>query len=321
VERKPGATPGLKGAEVIQAFVKHLPNQPGVYRMINEAGDVLYVGKARSLKKRVTNYAQGRGHSNRITRMIAQTANMEFVTTRTETEALLLEANLIKRLKPRFNVLLRDDKSFPYILVTGDHEAPAIFKHRGARVAKGSYFGPFASAGAVNRTINALQRAFLLRTCTDSVYESRTRPCLLYQIKRCAGPCTGEIDAEGYARLVDEAKAFLSGRSQAVKAQLATHAGGLGGSRFRTRRPSIATGCPPCPCPEPSGHQSRNVEEADVFAMHHDAGMACIQVFFFRTGQNWGNRAYFPKADPSLTPGEILGPSSASSTTTSRRRA
>jgi excinuclease ABC subunit C len=189
----PAATPGLKGAEVIQAFVRHLPNQPGVYRMINEAGDVLYVGKARSLKKRVTNYAQGRGHSNRITRMITQTGNMEFVTTRTETEALLLEANLIKRLRPRFNVLMRDDKSFPYILVTGDHEAPASFKHRGARSRKGSYFGPFASAGAVNRTINALQKAFLLRTCTDSVYESRTRPCLLYQIKRCAGPCTGEI--------------------------------------------------------------------------------------------------------------------------------
>jgi excinuclease ABC subunit C len=183
----PGVTPGLKGAEVIQAFVRHLPNQPGVYRMINEAGDVLYVGKARSLKKRVTNYAQGRGHSNRITRMIAQTANMEFVTTRTETEALLLEANLIKRLKPRFNVLMRDDKSFPYILVTGDHEAPASSSTAARDRARAAYFGPFASAGAVGRTINALQRAFLLRTCTDSVYESRTRPCLLYQIKRCAG--------------------------------------------------------------------------------------------------------------------------------------
>jgi excinuclease ABC subunit C len=304
----PGATPGLKGAEVIQAFVKHLPNQPGVYRMINEAGDVLYVGKARSLKKRVTNYAQGRGHSNRITRMIAQTANMEFVTTRTETEALLLEANLIKRLKPRFNVLMRDDKSFPYILVTGDHEAPAIFKHRGARSRKGSYFGPFASAGAVGRTINALQRAFLLRTCTDSVYESRTRPCLLYQIKRCAGPCTGEIDAEGYARLVGEAKDFLSGRSQAVKAQLATsHAGAsedLDFERAAIYRDRLSA------LSHVQSHQGINpqtVEEADVFAIHHDAGMACIQVFFFRTGQNWGNRAYFPKADPSLTPGEILG--------------
>jgi excinuclease ABC subunit C len=304
----PGVTPGLKGAEVIQAFVRHLPNQPGVYRMMNEVGDVLYVGKARSLKKRVTNYAQGRGHSNRITRMIAQTTNMEFVTTRTETEALLLEANLIKRLKPRFNVLMRDDKSFPYILVTGDHEAPAIFKHRGARSRKGSYFGPFASAGAVGRTINALQRAFLLRTCTDSVYESRTRPCLLYQIKRCAGPCTGEIDAEGYARLVGEAKDFLSGRSQAVKAQLATAMQSASedldferAAVYRDRLSALS---------HVQSHQGINpqtVEEADVFAIHHDAGMACIQVFFFRTGQNWGNRAYFPKADPSLAPGEILG--------------
>ena len=304
----PGVTPGLKGAEVIQAFVRHLPNQPGVYRMMNEVGDVLYVGKARSLKKRVTNYAQGRGHSNRITRMIAQTTNMEFVTTRTETEALLLEANLIKRLKPRFNVLMRDDKSFPYILITGDHEAPAIFKHRGARSRKGSYFGPFASAGAVGRTINALQRAFLLRTCTDSVYESRTRPCLLYQIKRCAGPCTGEIDAEGYGRLVDEAKDFLSGRSQAVKAQLATAMQAASedldferAAVYRDRLSALS---------HVQSHQGINpqtVEEADVFAIHHDAGMACIQVFFFRTGQNWGNRAYFPKADPSLAPGEILG--------------
>ena len=304
----PGLAEGMKGAEVIQAFVKHLPNQPGVYRMMNEAGDVLYVGKARSLKKRVTNYAQGRGHSNRITRMIAQTTNMEFVTTRTETEALLLEANLIKRLKPRFNVLMRDDKSFPYILITGNHEAPAILKHRGARSRNGSYFGPFASAGAVGRTINALQRAFLLRTCTDSVYESRTRPCLLYQIKRCSGPCTGEISAEGYAELVGEAKAFLSGRSQAVKSQLSTAMQSASddldferAAIYRDRLSALS---------HVQSHQGINpqtVEEADVFAIHHDAGMACIQVFFFRTGQNWGNRAYFPKADPSLAPGEILG--------------
>jgi len=304
----PGLAEGLKGAEVIQAFVKHLPNQPGVYRMMNETGDVLYVGKARSLKKRVTNYAQCRGHSNRITRMIAQTTNMEFVTTRTETEALLLEANLIKRLKPRFNVLMRDDKSFPYILITGNHEAPAILKHRGARSRNGSYFGPFASAGAVGRTINALQRAFLLRTCTDSVYESRTRPCLLYQIKRCSGPCTGEISAEGYAELVGEAKAFLSGRSQAVKSQLSTAMQSASddldferAAIYRDRLSALS---------HVQSHQGINpqtVEEADVFAIHHDAGMACIQVFFFRTGQNWGNRAYFPKADPSLAPGEILG--------------
>ncbi|MCY0146425.1 excinuclease ABC subunit UvrC [Hoeflea sp. G2-23] len=304
----PGLDSGLKGAEVIQAFVKHLPNQPGVYRMMNDAGDVLYVGKARSLKKRVTNYAQGRGHSNRITRMIAQTTNMEFVTTRTETEALLLEANLIKRLKPRFNVLMRDDKSFPYILITDDHVAPAILKHRGARSRKGTYFGPFASAGAVGRTINALQRAFLLRTCTDSVYESRTRPCLLYQIKRCSAPCTGEIDAEGYAKLVSEAKDFLSGRSQAVKSQLAKAmqqaSEDLDFERAAVYRDRLSA------LSHVQSHQGINpqtVEEADVFAIHHDAGMACIQVFFFRTGQNWGNRAYFPKADPSLAPGEILG--------------
>ena len=181
---------GLKGPDIIQAYVKLLPNGPGVYRMLNEGGDVLYVGKARSLKKRVSNYAQGRGHTNRIESMIRLTTQMEFVSTRTETEALLLEANLIKKLRPRFNVLMRDDKSFPYILLTEGHEAPSIYKHRGARSRKGSYFGPFASAQAVDRTINSLQRAFLLRTCTDSVYESRTRPCLLYQIKRCAGPCT-----------------------------------------------------------------------------------------------------------------------------------
>jgi excinuclease ABC subunit C len=304
----PAHTPGLKGAEVIQALVKHLPNQPGVYRMMNGDGDVLYVGKARSLKKRVTNYAQGRGHSNRITRMIRETANMEFVTTRTETEALLLEANLIKRLKPRFNVLMRDDKSFPYILITGNHEAPAIYKHRGARARKGEYFGPFASAGAVGRTINALQRAFLLRTCTDSVYDSRTRPCLLYQIKRCSGPCTGEISPEGYAELVAEAKDFLSGRSQTVKAHLAeamqSASGDLDFERAAVYRDRLSA------LSHVQSHQGinpRTVEEADIFAIHLDGGLACIQVFFFRTGQNWGNRAYFPRADSAMEPGEILG--------------
>ncbi|MDX3927244.1 MAG: excinuclease ABC subunit UvrC [Shinella sp.] len=299
---------GLSGAELIQALVKRLPNSPGVYRMFNEAGDVLYVGKARSLKKRVTNYAQGRGHSNRITRMIRETTNMEFVTTRTETEALLLEANLIKRLRPRFNVLLRDDKSFPYILVTADTRAPAIFKHRGARSRKGDYFGPFASAGAVGRTINSLQRAFLLRTCTDSVFESRTRPCLLYQIKRCSGPCTGEISDEGYAELVREAKDFLSGRSQNVKAQIAgamnEAAEELDFERAAVYRDRLAA------LSHVQSHQGINpagVEEADVFAIHHEGGISCIQVFFFRTGQNWGNRAYFPKADPQLPASEVLG--------------
>ncbi|RUT81243.1 GIY-YIG nuclease family protein, partial [Mesorhizobium sp. M7A.T.Ca.US.000.02.2.1] len=208
-----GDAEGMIGAEVIQTLVKRLPNAPGVYRMMNAAGDVLYVGKARSLKKRVTNYAQGRFHTTRIGRMVRETSTMEFVVTRTEIEALLLEANLIKRLRPRFNVLMRDDKSFPYILLTGDHVSPGIYKHRGARSRKGDYFGPFASAGAVGRTINSLQRAFLLRSCTNSFYENRTRPCLLYQIKRCAGPCTGEVSHQDYAELVGEAKDFLSGRS------------------------------------------------------------------------------------------------------------
>ncbi|MBB3215463.1 excinuclease ABC subunit C [Ochrobactrum sp. RC6B] len=299
---------GLSGQDIINAFVKRLPNNPGVYRMFNSDGDVLYVGKARNLKKRVSNYARGIGHSNRITRMIRETVTMEFVVTRTETEALLLEANLIKRLRPRFNVLMRDDKSFPYILLTGDHRAPGIFKHRGARSRKGDYFGPFASAGAVGRTINALQRAFLLRTCTDSVFETRTRPCLLYQIKRCSGPCTHEISDADYAELVSEAKAFLSGKSQSVKDHLSAamqdasadldfeHA-----AVYRDRLAALS---------HVQSHQGINpqtVEEADVFAIHQEGGMTCIQVFFFRTGQNWGNRAYFPKADSSLGPAEVLG--------------
>ncbi|MGI6852797.1 excinuclease ABC subunit UvrC [Mesorhizobium sp. 1B3] len=296
------------GADVIQTLVKRLPNSPGVYRMMNAAGDVLYVGKARSLKKRVTNYAQGRFHTSRIGRMVRETATMEFVVTRTETEALLLEANLIKRLRPRFNVLMRDDKSFPYILLTGDHPSPGIFKHRGARSRKGDYFGPFASAGAVDRTINALQRAFLLRSCTDSVFESRTRPCLLYQIKRCSGPCTGEISPADYAELVAEAKAFLSGRSQSVKAEISgamqQAAEDLDFERAAIYRDRLAA------LSHVQSHQGINpqtVDEADVFSIHQEGGQTCIQVFFFRTGQNWGNRAYFPKADPALEPGEVLG--------------
>ncbi len=298
---------GLKGMDLIGEFVKHLPNSPGVYRMFNEASDVLYVGKARSLKKRVSNYAQGRVHSNRIAQMVRLTTHMEFVTTRTETEALLLEANLIKRLRPRFNVLLRDDKSFPYILITADNRAPAIFKHRGARARKGDYFGPFASAGAVGRTINSLQRAFLIRTCTDSVFETRTRPCLLYQIKRCSGPCTHEISDQGYAELVKEAKDFLSGKSQSVKTAIARQmneaAEDLDFERAAVYRDRLAA------LSHVQSHQGINpagIEEADVFAIHHEGGISCIQVFFFRTGQNWGNRAYFPKADPSLPGPEIL---------------
>ncbi|TPL49666.1 excinuclease ABC subunit UvrC [Mesorhizobium sp. B2-4-6] len=303
-----GDADGMVGAEVIQTFVKRLPNQPGVYRMMNAAGDVLYVGKARSLKKRVTNYAQGRFHTARIGRMVRETATMEFVVTRTEIEALLLEANLIKRLRPRFNVLMRDDKSFPYILLTGDHVSPGIYKHRGARSRKGDYFGPFASAGAVGRTINSLQRAFLLRSCTNSFYENRTRPCLLYQIKRCAGPCTGEISHEGYAELVEEAKDFLSGRSQKVKTEISAAmqqaSEELDFERAAIYRDRLAA------LSHVQAHQGINpqtVEEADVFAIHQEGGQTCIQVFFFRTGQNWGNRAYFPKADPALEPAEVLG--------------
>ena len=305
IDDKPEAPP--RGTEVIADVVKRLPNGPGVYRMIDENGDVLYVGKARSLKKRVTNYATLAGQPNRIARMIQATATMEFVTTRTETEALLLEANLIKRLRPRFNVLLRDDKSFPYILLTGDHGAPQIVKHRGAHKRKGKYFGPFASAGAVNRTINALQKAFLIRTCSDSVYESRTRPCLLYQIKRCAAPCTGEIDLDGYDRLVREAAAFLSGKSKNVKADLAsameTASEKLDFEQAAIYRDRLAA------LSHVQSHQGINpqtVAEADVFALHQEGGQTCIEVFFFRTGQNWGNRAYFPKADKSVEPEAVM---------------
>lgn len=303
-----GDADGMVGAEVIQTLVKRLPNAPGVYRMMNAAGDVLYVGKARSLKKRVTNYAQGRFHTSRIGRMVRETATMEFVVTRTEIEALLLEANLIKRLRPRFNVLMRDDKSFPYILLTGDHVSPGIYKHRGARSRKGDYFGPFASAGAVGRTINSLQRAFLLRSCTNSFYENRTRPCLLYQIKRCAGPCTGEISHTDYAELVAEAKDFLSGRSQKVKTEISAAmqqaSENLDFERAAIYRDRLAA------LSHVQSHQGINpqtVDEADVFAIHQEGGQVCIQVFFFRTGQNWGNRAYFPKADPALEGSEVLG--------------
>ncbi len=298
---------GVRGAEVIAHFVKRLPLGPGVYRMLDEKGDVLYVGKARSLKKRVTSYTRLQGQSNRIMRMIMATTSMEFVTTATETEALLLEANLIKRLRPRFNVLLRDDKSFPYILVTGDHDAPALVKHRGSRRRKGSYFGPFASAGAVNRTINALQKAFLIRNCTDSYYSNRSRPCLLHQIKRCAAPCTGEISREDYAGLVAEAKAFLSGKSQMVKQELAIQMESASqeldferAAVYRDRLSALS---------HVQSHQGINpqsVDEADVFAVHQEGGQTCIQVFFFRTGQNWGNHAHFPKADKSVGESEVL---------------
>ena len=308
VQNEEGIERTLKsGAAIIADFVTRLPNAPGVYRMINDEGDVLYVGKARSLKKRVSNYTKPNGLSTRIIRMVQATATMEFVTTKTETEALLLEANLIKRFRPRFNVLLRDDKSFPYILIGKDHEAPQITKHRGARQRKGRYFGPFAAAWAVDKTINSLQKAFLLRSCTDSVYDSRSRPCLLYQIKRCSGPCTGEISADNYRELVSAAEDFLSGKSSAIKKKLAAQMEEASerldfeqAAIYRDRLSSLSV------IQSHQGINPQTIEEADVFAIHQEGGQACVQVFFFRTGQNWGNRAYFPRVDKSDTPDTIL---------------
>jgi excinuclease ABC subunit C len=300
--------PLAAGRAAIARFAKSAPKGPGVYRMIDANGDVLYVGKAKSIRKRILSYARPTAYDARIDRMVAATTSLEFVSTATETEALLLEANLIKRLRPRFNVVLRDDKSFPYILITADHWAPQILKHRGARNRQGNYYGPFASVWAVNRTITALQRAFLLRSCTDSFFESRTRPCLLHQIKRCSGPCTGEIDFAGYSELVREANAFLSGKSRNVREALAAEmekaAGDLEFERaaiYRDRLAALAA------IQAHQGINPRGVEEADVFAVHSDGGFFCVQVFFFRTGQNWGNRAYFPRADRTLTPAEVLG--------------
>jgi excinuclease ABC subunit C len=295
------------GRAAIVRFTKLAPSAPGVYRMIDAQGDVLYVGKAKNIKKRVGAYARPTGHDSRISRMISATATLEFVTTKTETEALLLEANLIKRLRPRFNVLLRDDKSFPYILITTDHWAPQILKHRGARSRPGRYYGPFASAGAVNRTINALERAFLVRSCSDSYFEARTRPCLLYQIKRCAAPCTREIDFAGYSELVREANEFLSGRSRSVQKELAGEMDKASTAQdferaaiYRDRLSALSA------IQSHQGINPRSLEEADVFAVHQAGGYSCVEVFFFRTGQNWGNRAYFPKADRSIGPAEVL---------------
>jgi excinuclease ABC subunit C len=296
------------GRTAITRFAKLAPSAAGVYRMIDAQGDVLYVGKAKNIRKRVTAYARPTGHDSRISRMIAATVSLEFVSTKTETEALLLEANLIKRLRPRFNVLLRDDKSFPYILITSDHWAPQILKHRGARTRPGHYYGPFASAGAVNRTINALERAFLLRSCSDSYFEARSRPCLLFQIKRCSAPCTREIDFGGYSELVKEANEFLSGRSQSVQKEMAREmdkaSGALDYERaaiYRDRLSALSA------IQSHQGINPRSTDEADVFAVHQAGGYFCVEVFFFRTGQNWGNRAYFPKADRSIEPAEVLG--------------
>ena len=297
------------GHAAINRAVRHAPTSPGVYRMLNAASDVLYVGKAKNVAKRLASYARPNAvQPARILRMIAATVTVEIISTSTETEALLLEANLIKQLRPRFNVQLRDDKSFPYILITGDHWAPQILKHRGAQTRPGQYFGPFASAGAVNRTITARQRAFLVRSCTDGFFESRTRPCLLYQIRRCSGPCTGEIDFPGYAELVREAKDFLSGRSRLVKQELAgemekaaTELEFETAALYRDRLAALSA------IQSQQGINPRTVEEADVFAVYQEGGYFCVEVFFFRTGQNWGNRAYFPRAEKSFTPEEVLG--------------
>ncbi len=301
------AGPLAAGRAAIMRHAKTAPGGPGVYRMIDANGDVLYVGKAKSIRKRILSYARPTGYDPRIERMIAATASLEFVSTATETEALLLEANLIKRLRPRFNVLLRDDKSFPYILISGDHWAPQILKHRGARTREGRYYGPFASVWAVNRTITVLQRAFLLRSCSDAFFESRTRPCLLHQIKRCAAPCTREIEFAEYREFVREANEFLSGKSRKVKQELAAEmeraSAALDFERAAIYRDRLAA------LSAVQAHQGinpRGVEEADVFALHQDGGFFCVQVFFFRTGQNWGNRAYFPKADRTLEAGEVL---------------
>ncbi len=296
------------GHAAIEQAVRLAPTSPGVYRMLNAANDVLYVGKAKNVRKRLGSYARVAAvQPARIMRMIAATVSVEIVSTSTETEALLLEANLIKQLRPRFNVQLRDDKSFPYILITGDHWAPQILKHRGAQTRPGRYFGPFASAGAVNRTITALQRAFLIRSCTDGFFESRTRPCLLYQIRRCSGPCTGEIDFPGYTDLVREAKDFLSGHSDLVKQELAGEMEKASAelafetaALYRDRLAALSA------IQSQQGINPRTVQEADVFAIHQEGGYSCVEVFFFRTGQNWGNRAYFPRADKSFTAEEVL---------------
>jgi excinuclease ABC subunit C len=297
----------LTGADRIAAYLKTLPDAPGVYRMLNAAGDVLYVGKAKSLKKRVSSYARGGVHSERLTRMVAETAEMLFVTTASETDALLLESNLIKRLKPRYNVSYRDDKSFPNILLREDHAFPQLLKHRGAKTTKGIYFGPFASAGAVNRTLNTLQRAFLLRSCSDSVFDARTRPCLLFQIKRCAAPCVNRIDLGGYHELVEEAEAFLQGKSQTVqnqlKAEMTKASEALdfeAAAKLRDRLKAMSH------IQSSQGVNPSTFEEADLFAAYSEGGHTCIQVFFFRAGQNWGNRPYFPRHDRDLSLAEVL---------------
>ncbi len=299
--------PPLAAAALIKDEVRRLPDAPGVYRMFGEGGEALYVGKARSLKKRVAQYAQGRFHTQRIALMVDLTRSMEFTTTKTETDALLLEINLIKQLKPRFNVLLRDDKSFPEIVIRREHPAAQLRKHRGAHSIKGDYFGPFASAWAVNRTLNTLQKAFLLRSCSDSVYESRTRPCMLHQIRRCSAPCTGLISLEDYGDLVAQAEAFLRGKSRLVMGRMSADMQAASdaleferAARLRDRIRALSS------IAQETQVNAETVDEADVFALFAEGGQACVQVFFFRAGQNWGNRAYFPRVDKSDGDAEIM---------------
>lgn len=296
-----------RGVDVIKDNLARLPARPGVYRMFGDLDEVLYVGKARNLKARVANYARLGGHTQRIALMIQLTRAMEFVVTETETEALLLEANLIKRLKPRFNILLRDDKSFPYILIRRTHEAPQILKYRGARQDEGDYFGPFASAGAVTRTLDTLQKAFLLRTCEDSVFESRSRPCMLHQIKRCAAPCVGLVSKEDYNALADQAADFLRGKAVDLQARLAAEMDAAAdamefetAARLRDRIRALAV------VRASQDVNPEGLEEADVFAIALDGGQSCVQVFFIRAGQNWGTRAYYPRHEKDATEAEIL---------------
>ena len=296
------------GYEVVQGYLKTLDSSPGVYRMLDRESRVLYVGKARNLRARVSNYSRPSAqHSARIARMISMTASMMFLTTRTETEALLLEQNLIKQLKPKFNVLLRDDKSFPNILVTGDHAFPQIKKHRGAKKEKGAYYGPFASAGAVNRTLNQLQRVFLLRNCTDSQFSTRTRPCLQYQIKQCSGPCVGLISEQDYARSVRDAERFLSGRSTDIQAELAGQMQKASEEMEFERAAALRDRIRAMTQVQTAqGINPRGVDEADIVALHLEQGQACVQVFFIRAGQNWGNRDFYPRVGADVEPAEVL---------------
>lgn len=295
------------GFRVIQKYLKTLDNSPGVYRMLNPQGEVLYVGKARNLKNRVSNYARLTGHTARIGRMISGTAQMMFLTTATETEALLLEQNLIKQLKPRYNVLLRDDKSFPNIYVSTEHEFPQAKKHRGSKKGKGTYFGPFASAGSVNRTLHHLQKVFLLRNCTDSIFEARTRPCLQYQIKRCSAPCVGRIDTVEYGKTVEEALQFLSGKSTKIQENLAKQMAAASETMEYEKAGSLRDRIAALTAVQSSqGINPQGVTEADIIGLHQDNGQACVQVFFIRANQNWGNRAYYPRTGAGAEPAEIL---------------